>query len=61
MTTNDSRGSFRSIHYSAKVAFWISLALTILTVLSVSYVGVYLVYITAPIMIISGIVMLFSK
>lgn len=47
----------------SKVAFlfWSTLVLYILTLLTVSYVGVYLTYVTIPIIIISGLALKFMK
>ena len=41
--------------------FWMSLILTIATVATVSYVGVYLLYIVVPILLISGLIMIITK
>jgi len=41
--------------------FWVTLILYIATLLTVSYVGVYLTYIAIPLIVISGLVMKFSQ
>lgn len=54
-------GSFKSIHNTASIVFWISLVLTFVTIASVSYVGVYLIYIVVPFLLISGLIMMITK
>ena len=54
-------GSFRNIHDTASMTFWMSLVLTFVTVATVSYVGVYLVCIVVPILLISGLIMWLTK
>jgi hypothetical protein len=54
-------GSFKSIHNTASIVFWISLVLTFVTIASVSYVGVYLIYIVVPFLLISGFLMMITK
>jgi hypothetical protein len=41
--------------------FWVTLILYIITLSTVSYVGVYLTYIAIPIIVISGLIMMFFK
>lgn len=41
--------------------FWTTLILYLITLSTVSYVGVYLTYIAIPMIVISGLVMKFSK
>lgn len=53
--------TINSIHQTAKFIFVSSLLLSILTIASVSYVGVYLVPIEATILLVSGIVMMVTK
>jgi hypothetical protein len=48
------------MHAYASFVFWITLFLYLITLFTVSYVGVYLTYIVIPILIISGIIMKFS-
>lgn len=43
------------IHEKSSVVFWITLAVYILIWLTVSYVGVYVTYVAAPLLVISGI------
>ncbi len=45
------------MHAKASFVFWLTLLLYLITLFSVSYVGVYLTYIAIPILIISGIIM----
>lgn len=54
-------GNFSSIHNKAKIVFLLTLILTIVTAVSVQYVGVYLIFIVAPILLISGIITLITK
>jgi len=54
-------GSFKSIHKSVSIVFWLSLILTIATVFTVSYVGAYLVYIVVPIFLTLGLIMIVTK
>lgn len=41
--------------------FWITLGLYLVTLFTVPYVGVYLTYVAVPVIILSGLVMKFSK
>ena len=45
----------------SSLIFWVTLALYVITLLSVSYVGVYLTYVAIPILVISGLLMVLSK
>ncbi len=49
------------MHATATFIFWLTLILYLVTVFSVTYVGVYLTYGVIPILIVSGLVMRFSK
>lgn len=48
------------MYEKASYVFWITLFLYIATLLTVSYVGVYLTYIAIPLIILSGLIMKFS-
>jgi len=54
-------GNINNIHKTAKYTFFLGLVLTLITIFSVSYIGVYLVYIVIPILVVSGAIMLFTK
>lgn len=41
--------------------FWVTLALYLITLFTVSYVGVYLTYFALPVIVLSGLAMLFAK
>lgn len=41
--------------------FWVALGLYIITLLTVSYVGVYLTYIAIPVIVVSGLIMRVAK
>ncbi len=41
--------------------FWITLAIYILIWATVSYIGVYVTYVAAPLLLFSGLIMWFSK
>lgn len=43
------------IHRKTKVIFWVTLAIYLLIWLTVSYVGVYVTYVAAPILVVSGV------
>jgi len=45
------------MHAKASFVFWITLILYLVTLFTVSYVGVYLTYIVIPILVVSGLVM----
>lgn len=45
------------MHAKASFVFWITLVLYLVTLFTVSYVGVYLTYIVIPILVVSGLVM----
>jgi len=45
------------MHAKASFVFWLTLFLYLLTLFTVSYVGVYLTYIAIPILVISGLIM----
>lgn len=49
------------MHSKAAFIFWITLGLYLLTLFTVSYVGVYLTYIAIPIIAISGLIMKITK
>lgn len=44
------------MHEKANFVFWITLVLYLITLFTVSYVGVYLTYIALPVIIISGFI-----
>lgn len=48
------------MHEKASLTFWLTLILYLVTIFTVSYVGVYLTYIAIPILVISGLIMKFS-
>ena len=49
------------MYEKASFVFWITLILYIVTLMTASYVGVYLTYIAIPIIVVSGLVMKFSE
>lgn len=49
------------MYNTMKIIFWATLALYIFTLLTVSYVGVYLTYIALPVLVISGLLMKLRK
>lgn len=49
------------MHKISNFVFWITLVLYVITLFTVSYVGVYLVYIAIPIIVISGLIMKLTK
>ena len=49
------------MHSKATFIFWMTLILYLTTLLTVSYVGVYLTYIAIPMIVLSGLVMLVTK
>lgn len=48
------------MHAKASFVFWLTLSLYLITLFTVSYVGVYLTYIAIPLLVISGLIMKFS-
>jgi len=48
------------MHAKATFIFWLTLILYLITLFSVTYVGVYLTYGAIPVLIVSGLVMRFS-
>jgi len=49
------------MHSKASFVFWLTLALYLLTLFTVTYVGVYLTYIALPLLVISGLIMKCTK
>ena len=49
------------MHKASKFVFWITLILYVSTLLTVSYVGVYLTYIAIPTITVSGLIMKLTK
>ena len=49
------------LHQKSSAIFWITLVIYILIWATVSYVGVYVTYVAAPLLLISGLIMFFSK
>ena len=49
------------MHTKASVVFWLTLILYLITIATVSYVGVYLTYIAIPIIVVAGLVMTLTK
>ncbi|MGR5318917.1 hypothetical protein [Vibrio alfacsensis] len=49
------------MHAKATFVFWTTLILYLITLFTVSYVGVYLTYIAIPMIVISGLIMKFAK
>jgi hypothetical protein len=45
------------MHAKASFVFWVTLILYLVTLFTVSYVGVYLTYIVIPLLVVSGLVM----
>ena len=54
-------GSFSKIHETAKLVFTVTLVLLILTLATVTYVGVYLPMIVGSIFLLAGAMMLITK
>lgn len=54
-------GNIRRIHGTAKMIFYFSIVLTVITVATVSYVGVYVPSIVAVVLVLSGGMMLLTK
>ncbi|MEI6894000.1 MAG: hypothetical protein V5789_05100 [Colwellia sp.] len=49
------------MYEKSALVFWLTLGLYILTLYTVSYVGVYLTYIAIPMIVVSGLIMKLSK
>ena len=49
------------MHSKASFVFWLTLALYLITLFTVTYVGVYLTYIALPLLVISGLIMKCTK
>ena len=49
------------MHGMASLVFWLTLILYCITLFTVTYVGVYLTYIAIPLIVLSGLVMKFTK
>lgn len=49
------------MHAKATFVFWITLVLYIMTLFTVTYVGVYLTYVAIPLIVLSGLIMKFTK
>ena len=49
------------MHAVASFVFWLTLILYLITLFTVTYVGVYLTYVAIPTLIISGLIMRFSN
>lgn len=49
------------MYEKASFVFFTTLILYIITLLTASYVGVYLIYVAIPLIIISGLIMNFSE
>ena len=49
------------MHSKASFVFWLTLALYLVTLFTVTYVGVYLTYIALPLLVISGLIMKCTK
>lgn len=49
------------MYEKASFVFWTTLILYLITLFTVSYVGVYLTYIAIPLIVVSGLIMKFSK
>lgn len=45
------------MHAKATFTFWLTLSLYLVTLFTVSYVGVYLTYVAIPLLVVSGLVM----
>jgi chromosome segregation ATPase len=48
------------MHSTASFIFWLTLGLYLVTLFTVTYVGVYLTYVAIPVLLISGLIMKFS-
>ncbi len=60
-TVMDESDEKKIMHAKAAFVFWTTLILYLLTLCTVSYVGVYLTYIAIPIISLSGLIMKCSK
>lgn len=49
------------MHKIATFVFWTTLGLYLVTLFTVSYVGVYLTYVAVPVIVLAGLVMRFSR
>jgi hypothetical protein len=49
------------MYKASAFVFWVTLGLSLITLLTVSYVGVYLTYIALPVIVVSGLIMKFSR
>ena len=49
------------MHEKAAFVFWVTLILYLITLATVTYVGVYLTYIAIPIIVLSGLIMKITK
>ncbi len=49
------------MHRVASFVFWMTLALFLLVLIFASYVGVYLTYVAIPVIVLSGLIMRFTK
>lgn len=49
------------MYKTAAFVFWTTLGLYLVTLFTVSYVGVYLTYVAVPVIVLTGLVMKFSK
>lgn len=49
------------MYKAATFVFWSTLILYLITLFTVSYVGVYLTYVALPVIVVSGLVMKFSR
>ena len=49
------------MHAIATYIFWATLILYVLTLVFVSYVGVYLTYVAIPVIVVTGLIMKFTK
>ncbi|PWI34735.1 hypothetical protein DI392_00155 [Vibrio albus] len=61
MIINTVEGVKVSLCIQKQYLFWVTLALYILTLCTVSYVGVYLTYIAIPLIVVSGLIMKCTK
>ena len=49
------------MHHTAEIIFFSTLALYLITLFTVSYVGVYLTYVAVPVIVVSGLIMYWTR
>lgn len=49
------------IHSKCSAIFWLTLVIYLITLFAVSYVGVYLTYVAVPVIVLSGLLMHWTR